>query len=464
MHLRAMPPPAAVTGIILVAGLGFCLAANWPGHLSYDSVIQLLEGRRGVYANWHPPVMSWLLGLSDAVSPGAALFVVFDTLLIYGALAALLWTTPARSWAAPILAAAILATPQFALYPAIVWKDVLCAAASVMGFVCLALSARLWPAPVSRMVLIAAGFLLFVLAALARQNGALILLAGAVTLAWIAIRQEGARRGVVLAAAVFGAALVVAFAGQAALGLRVEGDLGPAAQFRLLETYDMVGALARDPALPLPEIHTADPGLEHLMRTDGVRLYTPERNDTMAKSDDLTDAYNHAPYALVTSAWSAMIFDHPWLYLKTRWAAFDWVFLTPDLRRCVPFDLGVDGPAETMKALHMPSRWDDRDEALSHYAGLYIGTPVLSHAFFAVVGVAALVLLLRRRRDEDIAIAGLLIGALLFTASFFVISIACDYRYLLFLDIAAMSAAFYVCLDPVSFLRSEGRAASSPPV
>jgi hypothetical protein len=35
---------------------------------------------------------------------------------------------------------------------------------------------------------------------------------------------------------------------------------------------------------------------------------------------------------------------------------------------------------------------------------------------------------------------GLLGSALLFTASFFVIAIACDYRYLYFLDAAAMAA------------------------
>jgi hypothetical protein len=42
----------------------------------------------------------------------------------------------------------------------------------------------------------------------------------------------------------------------------------------------------------------------------------------------------------------------------------------------------------------------------------------------------------------------MLIAAFAFTASFFVISIACDYRYLYFLDIAALAAVFYLALDP----------------
>ena len=38
------------------------------------------------------------------------------------------------------------------------------------------------------------------------------------------------------------------------------------------------------------------------------------------------------------------------------------------------------------------------------------------------------------------AVAGLLLGALVFTLTFAAISIACDYRYLILLDLAAMTA------------------------
>ena len=75
---------AKVTAGVIFAGFVFSLAANLPGHMSFDSIIQLLEGRTGAYAGWHPPVTSWLLGVTDAILPGTALFVVLDTLLIYG--------------------------------------------------------------------------------------------------------------------------------------------------------------------------------------------------------------------------------------------------------------------------------------------------------------------------------------------------------------------------------------------
>jgi hypothetical protein len=59
-----------------------------------------------------------------------------------------------------------------------------------------------------------------------------------------------------------------------------------------------------------------------------------------------------------------------------------------------------------------------------------------------------LVVLLRRGRAGDIAMAGMLTAALVFTASIFVVSIACDYRYLAFLDMAALTASFYFACDP----------------
>ena len=91
---------------------------------------------------------------------------------------------------------------------------------------------------------------------------------------------------------------------------------------------------------------------------------------------------------------------------------------------------------------------DARDYALQNYAIALTGTPAFSHVTFGVIALLALFPMLRRRRPEDIAMAFLLIGTFAFTASFFVISIACDYRYLYALDLSTMFAAFYVALNP----------------
>jgi tellurite resistance protein TehA-like permease len=60
--------------------------------------------------------------------------------------------------------------------------------------------------------------------------------------------------------------------------------------------------------------------------------------------------------------------------------------------------------------------------------------------------------LFRRRSPADLVVGWLLVGAGVFTLTFFVISLACDYRYLYLLDLAAMTGAFQVALGSQSRL------------
>ena len=75
-------------------------------------------------------------------------------------------------------------------------------------------------------------------------------------------------------------------------------------------------------------------------------------------------------------------------------------------------------------------------------------TPALSHLAFAAIALLVGVALLVRRDPADLAMAGLMAGALGFAASFFVISIACDYRYLYLLDLSAITGLLYLAIDP----------------
>src|SRR5215469_9391854 len=132
-------PLAIVTAAIIGAGFAAALAASWPGQMSYDSILQLLQGRTGVYNTWHPPVMAWLLGLGDAIVPGTGLFLLFDALLAFGALFSLLFLRPSRAgWVAPVIALIAVLSPQLLIYQGIIWKDVLFADTCVPGFICLA--------------------------------------------------------------------------------------------------------------------------------------------------------------------------------------------------------------------------------------------------------------------------------------------------------------------------------------
>jgi hypothetical protein len=451
-----MPPRSTGLAAVILIGLGLVLVVNLPGHLSYDSVVQLWEGRRGVYLNWHPPVMSWMLGVADWVVPGTGLFVTLDAVLLYGSLLALMPLRPRPSWVATSVACLCIATPQFLLYPGIVWKDVLFAGASVASFVLMAHAAANWDHREWRLGVLAATAVLVALAALTRQNGIVMVPVAAIAGALIAMSRTASRRavwGLAYGAALLFGVLVVVAGARVALATRIVGPSGPASQFRLLQTYDIAGALAHEPGLALTRIHDDDPVLEHALRTDAARLYTPERNDTLASSASLQAALQNADDATIPAQWHELVTEHPWLYLRTRADAFRWLVLPPNAMASHPYYVGVSGPLGEMSELGLSRRLDGRDHALKTYAELFVGTPVFSHMTYALLALAELYLLARRRLPTDIAIGGMLVGSLAFAATFFVISIACDYRYLYVLDVSAMVAGLYIALDGAEAFR-----------
>ena len=446
-RLRFAPNGSAglIAAAIIALGAGASLALSWPGHLSYDSVVQLAEGRAGVYEGAHPPVMSWLLGIADALRPGAAIFVVFDTVLIAGALVSFVALGRKPTWPTAVLALAFAAVPQLLIYPSIVWKDVLFAASATAGFACLAHAAANWERLGRRTPLLAATVLLLTVAALARQNGAVVLPIAAAAVGWIAARGTGAaraRRGLVHGLAFLSAAAVLTVA--ATIGLTARSEVGafPRGPWEGLQAYDLVNALALAPATDLPVLRSKDPWLETLLRADGVAAYSPIRANALEAV--LDRAATHGDSAdLIAAQWEDLIVRHPLIYARARARTFQWVFLTPDRKNCVLIFTGVSGPAEEMADAGLVPRDTALDDALETYALGFAGTPVYSHAAYGALGLVLLAVLLRRGRAPDIAVAAMLAAALAFAMSFAVISIACDYRYLYDLDLAAMAGALY---------------------
>jgi hypothetical protein len=130
------------------------------------------------------------------------------------------------------------------------------------------------------------------------------------------------------------------------------------------------------------------------------------------------------------------------------------VFQPPDVGLCHPFHVGDQGDAGDLKELGIHPRLDARDVALWHYGDFFLyHTPVFSHALFAVLAIAVLVIVLRRRAPADFMIAALIAAAFVFTATFVVLSIACDYRYLYIIDLSALAGTLYVAADWRDLLR-----------
>lgn len=439
---------------VLGAGLILVLTVNLPGQLSYDSVVQLYEGRTGERVTWAPGISTWLLGHFDRIVPGTSLYVTLSSLVLFAALWALQGLRPRTGWLAPIVALGVVLSPMVLIYQGIVWKDVLFANLGIAGLVALAWAARRWERRTFRLAtLVLAAFCLAV-AALARQNGAVAILFGALALAWIA-RGGGWKQAAAWGVGGFAATLLLSQAIGVAVqppGSRADEDADKG--IRILRHYDIVGAVAYDPSLKLDILAKASPQTERLIRTEGVKVYSPERVDTFAQAPALGDGLWNVPKEEVAAQWREIILREPGVYLGQRAEVFRWVLTTPVLNRCLPLHVGVDGAPAFLEVLKLPTGVELQDAALARYGMRFATTPVFSHlTYLALAGVVA-ALLLSRRDPADIAVLALMVSAVVFAASFFVISLACDYRYLYFLDLAAMTGLLYLALDPPALRRS----------
>jgi len=137
---------------------------------------------------------------------------------------------------------------------------------------------------------------------------------------------------------------------------------------------------------------------------------------------------------------------HPWLYLRTRERVWLTTLETPRSADCPMVIAGIDGgDRDLLIRAGLSARDDAKDEWDEDYASRFLRGPLYSHEFYGVILIAALAWLVAgwfrgERRPETIVTAAMGLSALAFTASFFVVSVDCDYRFLYFLDVAAMAS------------------------
>jgi hypothetical protein len=435
--------------LLLAVGAAASLGLNWPGQFSPDSVWQLQQGRAGVFNSWHPPVMAALLGLFDRLAPGAPGFIVLQAALGFGGLFGFAALAPRPRPAAAAIAAALCASPLLLIYQGEVWKDVLFADASLAGFALLAWAAHAWAAPPRRWALVIAAFALFALAALARQNGAITPVWGAVGLAAIAWRAEDDwRRAAVSGLAALAACLALVGGAGWLLAQHGDGEPAQAQALEWLQVWDLAGAVRADPAFALAGLERAAPATARFVRDQAAPAYSPERQDTLVGLAGADAALDGAGPA-VGAQWRALILTRPGLYARVRAAAFARTLAAPDPMACRPFFVGVDAPPELLAAAGLAPRHRVRDGLARRYGLAFVGTPVFSHLAYAALtlvmaGLAAGDLVRKAPAGgEAIAVLALLGAAFTYAASFLIIGVACDYRYLYVLDLAAMAALLH---------------------
>jgi hypothetical protein len=282
---------------------------------------------------------------------------------------------------------------------------------------------------------------------LARQNGAVILPCAAVAVGAVVAKGNSFRVGMTYGVGFFLIAALLALGANAALQQRASKALGPVEQFEDLQLYDIGGMLSQHPELKLSVLERESPRLAKRLKEVGPRLYTPIGHDRLTNDAEIR-SFIIASVSVVGRQWRALILSNPLTYLGVRARDFGWLFLSQHPHECLTYAVGVIGPVADLRAARLTFRYDDRDRWLDEdYAGPLVATPAFSHPVFAAAGLFCLVFLLLRRRPADLAVAGLLVATLLYTLSYFVIAISCQYRYLYVIDLSAIGATLYVLAD-----------------
>ena len=433
---------------VLAVGLLVMLGANLPGHLSYDSVAQLYEGHFHVRETWGPALYAWVLGFFDQFIPGTSLYVTVSAALFFGSLAAMADLRSRTSWWGVLAAAAVALTPQVMIYQGIVWKDVMFANCAVAGFVLVAWAGRVWANAPRRWLLLIAALLLMAAGAQVRQNGIIAGGFAALALGWIAARGSW-RRGIGWAV---GALIALVLVGQAETTLseppKAPTDTALSTGLRIVQSYDILGAIAMDPTYRTDKLAAANPAAAAIVRDRAKADYSGRRIDFTDRDTAIQAGMNALPDKAFAQQWIDLITRHPGLYLRVRWEDFRWVFAPPVVDWCLPVYVGVDAPIEKMAPLRLDHRYVQSDVMLSNYASWFLDTPVMSHVFYFAASLALAGLFLWRRKDGDVTMAAMQLAGAAFASSFFIISIACDYRYLYFSDLAALAGILYAAVDP----------------
>lgn len=437
-----------VTQAILVAGFLMVIAANMPGHLSNDSVRQLHEAHLQMRETWGPVVYAAILGFFDGIVPGTGLYLVCSVFLLFATLWGLMRLSGRVSWFAPVVALVFVSSPTVMLYQGIVWKDVLFSNLGVASFVLLAQIARARRAGSKPWLAIAAVIVTLAFAMQVRQNGGVIVLIAGLTLAWI-LRNLGWARamtwGVGLIASVLlvsqGLSVLCTPARSQVEGLESQG-------FRSIFQYDILGTVAHDKSLRLSVIASHDPIKARNILTYAVPLYAPERIDFISLDPRGEGAIGAVPTDVLARQWMDLVTHHPQTYLAHRLDVFRATFMTPNIDSCIPIFVGVDGPKSELEDLRIPKGVDPADQKVYNYSSQFLDTPFFSHVAYGVIGTLSVSLLLFRRTGSDFAMIGLVVAGFAFASTFLLISIACDYRYIYFLDLASMVSLFYLSLDP----------------
>lgn len=416
--------------ILTIGWLGLVIYA-FPGHMSFDSIAQLLETRSGVYSNAHPPAMAALWRLTEMVVAGPLGMLVIQTLCFVIGCYLLFRRRMSDRWAA-VVTTLLLWFPVVSNTMSTIWKDSQMTAFLVLGLA-LILSDR-------RRIRIL-GCLSFVLATAMRHNAlAMTFPLVLVLFVWTPGYRWWRRYAISLAA-------WVAITGCAQLLTKVLTDHERFLWHESIALLDIVGTMRHLDDMPDEKIRELLAGTQIIPEDHLHEAMRRVKDPAWSPVDilwDATDSFFIRPTtaeqrAGVTHAWRAVVPAHLSAYLAYRWTVFRQLIQLSDgpfgSAAYVWFTDIQDLPRTAGWINH--NAWPSRTQQILNEGMWKLGfTPLFRVYIYLFLALALLPFCIRDREAFAVLASGLTSEAALF-----ILTPTTDFRYSFWLVFATVVGA-----------------------
>lgn len=419
---RARLSDAAVVALVALAGAAAWLILFYPGLMSADSAGQLMEARKGIFSDGHPPLTAVVWALLDRVVAGPFGMFLLQTVLLWTGLALLAdrLSAPAVMKAGFLLLVGF-APPVLSIAGAI-WKDVLMAAFLLMAFGLAASGRTFW---------------IFALLATMSRHNAVLAVIGAVLLHFSA---SGPSIPGLLRAVAGTAALLVLSLGIGSALVQHRGY--PTQMVALFDVVGMAAVRGTTPDLPACFLRKTSVDTD-----DAARSYDP-RSIAYLMSAGAPFRYCFEPdeVSVLVRGWLGAIAAHPVAYLTHRLKVFGHLLGLHDTPGNYIMTRSTYVPADHPGIEAPPSQ----SRLQVWLEGVVLSMKpygIFRPWIYAVLAITASAVALGSGRWWPFCIA---LSGLAYEAGLLIVAPSEDYRYSLWMIMSALVAAAWVAIEMVA--------------
>ena len=403
--------------------------------MSEDSLDQYAQATRGVYHDWHPPIMSFvwsrLLLFADGPQPMLVLHAALMWLAL-GLLARRFSSSPYATWVFFVVGL----LPWIANFEGVIWKDVGLAASWLLAAALIGLESK------RRILLIAIGAALFY--GVAVRYNAII---GAPPLVFLFLRRVVGLRSSNLRVLMYAIALSLGFV---AVGSLVTASLGarrvhPVSQVMIDDLHAMSVKTGRNLFPPALGIDATLIEKCHDKRTSLVWCYQGAgwaHGDPADAVGPFRGFLSGDEYVELCGRWLQTVTREPTVYLRTRLSSFRALMRGSD----PPFYYWQ--PGTTINKLGITQTPNVLTRALEATVRVTARRmPIVLKPYFWTLLALILIVVATRKKESDgrALVLALLSSAVLYTFAYLAISTAADFR-LVYWPVVATNVALAILL------------------